>query len=41
LSASRQDRRTIDPTDFAFISRNSQVAAVREFMASLQSSLTG
>jgi hypothetical protein len=41
LSASRQDRRTIDPTDFAFISRNGQVAAVREFMASLQSSLTG
>jgi hypothetical protein len=41
LSAARQHRRTIDPTDFMFISQNSQVAAVRQFMASLQSVLTG
>ena len=41
LSASRQRRRTISPTDFEFISENSQIAAVREFMASLQSALIG
>ena len=41
LDASRQRRRTINPADFAFISQNSQIAAVREFMASLPSALTG
>jgi hypothetical protein len=41
LEAPRQRRRTINPADFAFISQNSQIAAVREFMASLPSALTG
>ena len=41
LDAPRQPRRTIDPADFSFISQNSQIAAVREFMASLPSALTG
>jgi hypothetical protein len=41
LDAPRQRRRTINPADFAFISQNSQIAAVREFMASLPSALTG
>ena len=40
LDAPRQRRRTINPADFAFISQNSQIAAVREFMASLPSALT-
>jgi hypothetical protein len=41
LDAPRQRFRTINPADFAFISQNSQIAAVREFMASLPSALTG
>lgn len=41
LDAPRQRRLTINPTDFAFISQNSQIAAVREFMASLPAALTG
>ena len=41
LDAPGQRRRTINPADFAFISQNSQIAAVREFMASLPSALTG
>jgi hypothetical protein len=41
LDAPRQRRRTISPVDFAFISQNSQIAAVREFMASLPSALVG
>jgi hypothetical protein len=41
LDAPRQPRRTINLEDFAFISQNSQIAAVREFMASLPSALTG
>jgi hypothetical protein len=41
LDAPRQRRRTINPADFAFISQNSQIAGVREFMASLPSALTG
>jgi hypothetical protein len=41
LDAPRQPRRTFNPGDFAFISQNSQIAAVREFMASLPSALTG
>jgi hypothetical protein len=41
LSASRETCRAISPTDFAFISENSQIGAVREFMASLQSALAG
>ena len=41
LDAPRQRRRTINPADFAFISQNSQIAAVHEFMASLPSALTG
>ena len=41
LDARRQPRRTINPGDFAFISQNSQITAVREFMASLPSALTG
>jgi len=36
LSASRQRHRAIDPADFEFIAQNSQIEAVREFMASLQ-----
>jgi hypothetical protein len=40
LRASRQRRRTISPTDFEFISENGQIAAVREFMASLGDVLT-
>jgi hypothetical protein len=39
LDASRQRRRTIDPADFAFISQNSQIAAIREFMAALPAAL--
>ena len=41
LDAPRHRRRTINPVDFAFISQNSEIAAVREFMASLPSVLTG
>jgi hypothetical protein len=41
LRASQQRRRSIDPTDFEFISQNSQIAVVHEFLASLQSELTG
>jgi hypothetical protein len=41
LSATRQRSRTVSPTDFDFISANSQIAAVREFMASLPSVLAG
>ena len=41
LDAPRQRRRTINPAGFAFISQNSQIAGVREFMASLPSALTG
>jgi hypothetical protein len=41
LDAPRQRHRTINPADFAFISQNSQIAAVREFMASLPSALAG
>ena len=41
LDRSSQGRRTINPADFAFISQNSQIAAVREFMTSLPSALTG
>jgi hypothetical protein len=40
LSASRKPCRTIDPTGYEFISLNSQIASVREFMASLPSLLT-
>ena len=40
LAASRQRSRTINPTDFEFISQNSQIAAVRDFMASLPAVLT-
>jgi hypothetical protein len=40
LSASRLRVRSINPTDFAFISENSQIAAVREFMVALPSVLT-
>ena len=40
LRPSRKPRRAIDPAEFEFISENSQIAAVREFMASLQSILT-
>jgi hypothetical protein len=39
LGASRQRQRAIDPADFEFISQNSQIGAVREFIASLQSVL--
>jgi hypothetical protein len=41
LSASRQRCRAINPTDFTFISENRQIAAMREFMASLPSVLAG
>lgn len=41
VRASRQPRRAIDPTEFEFISENSQIAAVREFMAALPSVLAG
>jgi len=40
LGGSRQRCRVINPTDFEFISENSQIVAVREFMASLPSVLT-
>lgn len=40
LSASRKPSRTINPTEFEFISENRQIAAVHEFMASLASILT-
>jgi len=40
LGGSRQRRRVISPTDFEFISENSQISAVREFMASLPSVLS-
>lgn len=40
LGASRQRCRAINPADFEFISRNGQIAAVREFIASLPSVLT-
>jgi hypothetical protein len=39
LNASRKPSRTIHPTDFEFVSRNSQIAAVRDFMVSLPSVL--
>ena len=39
LDASRRRSRTVNPTDFEFISRNSQIAAVREFMGLLPSAL--
>src|SRR3954454_645825 len=39
LSASRHRCGSISPTDFAFISENRQVVAVREFIASLPSVL--
>jgi Family of unknown function (DUF6178) len=39
LSASRDRCRSISPTDFAFISENSEIVAVREFIASLPSVL--
>jgi hypothetical protein len=41
LGASRQPGGRINPTDFEFISQNSQIAAVRQFMASLPSVLAG
>ena len=41
LNPSRQPLLVIKPTDFEFISENSQIAAVREFMASLPTLLTG
>jgi hypothetical protein len=40
LNASRQSCLAINPTAFEFISENSQIAVVREFMASLPSVLT-
>jgi hypothetical protein len=40
LSASRRRCQSVSPTDFEFISQNHQIAAVREFMASLPSLLT-
>ena len=40
VRASQRRRRAIDPADFEFIADNSQVAAVREFLASLPSTLT-
>jgi len=39
LNAWRKPARTISPTDFEFVSQNSQIAAVRDFMDSLQSVL--
>ena len=39
LAASRRRCRTIDPTKFEFVSQNSHIARVREFMASLPSVL--
>jgi hypothetical protein len=39
LEAPRLSRLTINPTAFEFIARNSQIAAVREFMESLPSAL--
>jgi hypothetical protein len=41
LDASRRRARAIDPADFTFIARNSEIALVRAFMASLPSALTG
>jgi hypothetical protein len=41
LGASRRRSRTINPTDFEFISENRQIAAVRQFMSALPSVLTG
>ena len=41
LGASRRRSRTISPTNFEFISDNSQTAAIRQFMAALPSVLTG
>jgi hypothetical protein len=40
LDPSRRRRPTINPAEFAFVSQNSQIAAVRTFMASLVSALT-
>jgi hypothetical protein len=37
----RRSRRTIEVGDFAFISRNSQIDAVRVFMQSLPGTLAG
>jgi hypothetical protein len=41
LVASAQSRRSVAPTDFEFISRGSQLAAVREFLGALPTLLTG
>jgi len=41
LDAPPQRRLAINPADYAFISQNSQIAVVREFMASLPSALMG
>ena len=41
LGASRQPLRKIDPAAFEFISENTQIAAVRDFMASLPHALAG
>jgi hypothetical protein len=41
LGASAQSRRSAAPTDFEFISRGSQLAAVRQFLAGLPGLLTG
>lgn len=40
VGASRRRCRAIDATDFEFIARNEQIAAVHEFLASLPSALT-
>jgi hypothetical protein len=41
LRASRQRRFSIDPAAFEFVSHNRDIAAIREFMASLPSHLAG
>jgi hypothetical protein len=41
LRASRQGCRTINPADFEFISENTQIAAVREFLTALPTILAG
>jgi hypothetical protein len=40
VGASRRNGRSINATDFVFITRNSQIAAVRDFLESLPSALT-
>ena len=40
MEAGQEHARAIDPADFQFISENSQIARVREFMASLGDRLT-